>query len=85
MTSPVITGVNGVNLQATLSAASASYESVSPHHPIICSGKLEIDLEAGEFRCPHVGVPLTEDRTRAALDHSIAILLLEIAGTTLGP
>lgn len=68
-----------INLQATLSASSAGVSDVNPHHPITCTSQLEIDIEAGEFRCEHVGVPLREERTVYALQHSVAILLIEEA------
>jgi hypothetical protein len=69
-----------INLQATLSASSAgSGNDVTPHHPITCTGELEVDLEAGEFRCPHAGVPLADERAVYCLQHSVAILLIEMA------
>jgi predicted RNA-binding Zn-ribbon protein involved in translation (DUF1610 family) len=68
-----------INLQATLSASSAGLEVVQPHHPITCSGELEYDFEAGEFRCPHAGVPMSDVRTRHCLDHSVALLIIELA------
>lgn len=73
----------GINLQATLSASSAcsSDELIKgiPHHPITCTTELEVDFEAGEFRCQHAGVPLGELRTQYCVDHSIALLLIELA------
>lgn len=76
-----LTHVEGkLNLQATLSASSAlTAESPQPHHPITCTSNLEMDFEAGEFRCDHAGVPLTDLRTRYCVDHSVAILLIEEA------
>lgn len=68
-----------INLQATLSASSAGAGSWEPHHPITCTGELEFDTEAGEFRCPHLGVPIGEERTVYALQHSMAILIIELA------
>ena len=74
-----------INLQATLSASSAVSEApVQPHHPITCTGALEIDFEAGEFRCPHAGVPLHDERTGYCIDHSIALLIIEEAMRTYG-
>ncbi|HET7110219.1 MAG TPA: hypothetical protein VFI41_05065 [Gemmatimonadales bacterium] len=87
-----LTNVNGaINLQATLSASSAGSEGapIAPHHPITRAGELEWDFEAGEFRCPHAGVPVNEQRTSHCLDHSIALLLIEEAvkafGSRIGP
>lgn len=70
-----------INLQATLSASSAGTEQgrYDPHHPITCAGELELDFEAGEFRCPHAGVPVNEERTTYCLQHSIALLIIELA------
>ena len=81
-----LNNVNGaINLQATLSASSAITESsVAPHHPITCTGDLEVDFEAGEFRCPHAGVPLTDQRTGYCIDHSIALLIIECAVAKFG-
>lgn len=75
----------GINLQATLSASSAmGGEVVNPHHPITCTSPLEVDFEAGEFRCQHAGVPLGELRTQYCVDHSIALLLIELAVAEFG-
>lgn len=75
-----LTNVGGaINLQATLSASSAGTGDTNPHHPITCTGELEVDIEAGEFRCPHIGVPLSEERTVYCLQHTIALLLIERA------
>lgn len=72
-----LTGVNGtINLQATLSAASPTLDVPKPHHPITCHDELELDDDG--FRCPHAGVPADDERTQSCLDHSIAILLIEL-------
>jgi hypothetical protein len=75
-----------INLQATLSASSAGRESaeVSPHHPICCTGELELDLEDRAFRCQHAVVPLAEQRTVMCLQHSVAILIIEEAVARFG-
>lgn len=72
-----------VNLQATISAStSATYEEVDivrPHHPITCcNGGLYFDYE-GEMSCDHAKAPPNNPRTQSALNHSLAILLLELA------
>ena len=68
-----------INLQATLSSSSSGLgDPVAPHHPITCSAST---LELGEdnsLACEHVRVPPGEPRTQACLDHSVAILLLEV-------
>ena len=81
MTLPILRNAGGaINLQATLSASSAGTDmKVEPHHPITCAGELELDIEAGEFRCPHSGVPTAEERTTFCLQHSIALLIIELA------
>lgn len=75
-----------VNLQATLSASSAGTESadVRPHHPITCTEELALDIGAGEFRCPHCAVKVDEERTVYCVQHSIALLLIELAVAELG-
>ena len=70
-----------VNLQATVSAATAGqaeYESVLPHHPITCTAGLFFDDE-GELYCDHAKAPKGNKRTQACLNHSMAILLVELA------
>lgn len=70
-----------VNLQATVSAATAGqsdYESVLPHHPITCTAGLFFD-EEGELYCDHAKAPKGNKRTQASLNHSMAILIVELA------
>lgn len=67
-----------INLQATISAASAMTESVESHHPITCTSRLYLH-EDGRFECEHTVVPPGDIRTGFAVDHSIAILLIECA------
>lgn len=70
-----------VNLQATISAATSGTEgqvTVLPHHPISCTEGLYFDHE-GELYCDHSKAPLGDKRTQAALNHSMAILLVELA------
>lgn len=72
-------GVQGINLQATLSASSAGgTECPRPHHPITCATDLRYE-EDGSFGCEHTTVPPTDSRLRDVLQHSVAILLLEVA------
>lgn len=73
---------NGVvNLQATLSAASASLggaPNYQPHHPICCQTTLRLE-EDNSFSCEHLTVPPDDPRTRSVIDHTIAMLLIELA------
>lgn len=78
---PVMPGTNYLNLQTTISSMSVTNEVVSPHHPVTCPGPLYVDDDS--FYCDHAKVSLDEERTRAAIIHSIAILMFEIAGETL--
>lgn len=73
-----------INLQATLSSSSStnSLEAVIPHHPVTCPGELALDVD-GTFRCPHATASPDNHRTQHCIDHSIALLLIEIAVTTL--
>ena len=70
-----------LNLQATLSASSATgpWETfVTPHHPITCAGELHYDSD-GCFRCEHATAPPGDVRTQFCLDHSVALLLIELS------
>lgn len=73
-----------INLQATLSASSAQppdIEAVLPHHPITCDGELRLDSN-GAMSCEHGATPAGDRRTKACIDHSVALLLIEL-GTEL--
>ena len=70
-----------VNLQATLAASSATgtWEPfILPHHPITCTGSLTYD-DDGSFSCEHSSVPPGDLRTQYCVDHSIALLLIELS------
>lgn len=71
-----------VVLQSTLSLMSAESNGpvVLPHHPINCIGELAYDGET--FSCPHAKV-VDDARTKSAVRHSIAMLILQIADQTL--
>jgi hypothetical protein len=80
-----LTNTTGINLQATLSASSSGTisEVVGHHHPITCtSGELELDEDG--LRCPHASVPADDPRTQECVDHSVAILLIEVAVARFG-
>ena len=70
-----------MNLQATLSAASATgpWETfVVPHHPITCTGHLRYETD-GTFSCEHSSAPPDDIRTQFCLDHTVALLLIELS------
>ena len=68
-----------VGLQATLAASSQTAEIVSPHHPITCvNGELRYE-EDGTFSCEHATVPPEDRRTQYVVQHSIALLILQLA------
>ena len=69
-----------LNLQATLSLSSVAGPEeplVKPHHPITCSSSLRYE-EDGTFSCHHATVPPGDVRTQSCLDHTVALLLLEL-------
>lgn len=69
-----------ISLQATLAAVSATSAEpvVSPHHPITCSSDLRLE-DTGRLSCEHTSVPPGDLRTQYCLDHSLALLLLELS------
>jgi hypothetical protein len=71
-----------MNLQATLSSASATTNDQTPvarpHHPITCSSHLRLEPD-GSFMCDHASVPADDQRTRFCVNHSLALLLIELA------
>lgn len=68
----------GVNLQAQLSAASVTAEVYKPHHPITCASDLRYE-EDGTLACEHIAVGPNDRRTQYCLDHSIALLMMQLA------
>ena len=68
-----------MNLQANLSAMTSMGPHVYvPHHPITCTlGELFFH-EDGRFECEHAEAPPGDERTQAALDSTVAILLFEM-------
>lgn len=70
---------SNINLQATLSAASATPPPAPlPHHPITCQSELRYE-DDGAFACEHATVPPGDTRTQACITHSIAMLIIELA------
>jgi hypothetical protein len=73
-------GRDGVNMQATLAAASAGStgsEAVLPHHPITCPTSLRFESD-GQFACAHAAAPPGDERTQLCIDDSVAMLLIEL-------
>ena len=78
MNHAVIVPGGGLKLQATLSSSSSGTgEVLAPHHPITCSSSLRFE-EDGTFACGHAAVPPGDIRTQSCLDHTVALLLLEL-------
>ena len=52
---------------------------VTPHHPLVCmDGKLYLE-EDNTFHCEHASVGPDDYRTKRAIIHSIACLIIEEA------
>jgi hypothetical protein len=69
--------LSGATLQSALAGASATGDPTpAPHHPITCPGPLTYD-ELGRLGCEHVTVGPDDARTQHALDHTIALLVLQ--------
>jgi hypothetical protein len=70
-----------LNLQATLSLSSTTSGPdepvIKPHHPITCASSLRYE-EDGTFACGHASVPPGDYRTQSCLDHTVALLLMEL-------
>lgn len=71
-------GDGTVNLQATLSSSSSGTGDTVPHHPITCPGDLRLESD-GHFSCEHSTVPPGDVRTQLCIDHSVALLLIELS------
>lgn len=72
-----------INLQATLSASTATAANVvEPHHPITCTSQLAL-YEDGRFVCEHAEAPPGDFRTQDCLNHTVALLLIEVAVASL--
>lgn len=75
----VIVPGGGLNLQATLSASSTGTdEAVAPHHPITCTGSLRLE-DDNRLCCDHSSAPPDDLRTQYCIDHSVALLLIELS------
>lgn len=73
-----------INLQATLSASSASsvHPVIQPHHPITCPGQLAL-YEDGSLACDHARTDPGDPRVHDCLNHSVALLIVELASQQL--
>lgn len=74
-------GMSGSQLQSAISSASSGIGELPPgvlHHPISCTDKLYYD-EEGALSCEHFEVPPNDQRTKACLIHSVALMLIEEA------
>ena len=82
MTANVLFGQSRqMNLQSTLSSCSATADEaavIRPHHPITCISELRLEPD-GSLLCDHAAAPADDQRTRSCLNHSLALLLLELA------
>jgi hypothetical protein len=69
-----------LNLQSTLSASSASnaFGHPPPHHPITCQSQIALH-EDNSLECDHTRTEPKDLRTQTCIDHSIALLLIELA------
>lgn len=67
-------------LQAVLSSCSGGHENPFPHHPITCAASPTLRFhEDGSLACEHITTKADDARTRECLNHSVAILLMELA------
>lgn len=69
---------SSINLQATLSAATAMGTPTFPHHPITCANGILVLHEDGAMECDHSRTPADDERTQDAIQASVAILLFEL-------
>ena len=71
-----------INLQATLSTSSVPGNEeatmVRPHHPITCASTLRLEGD-GSLTCEHAAAPRDDQRTLVCVNHSLALLLMELA------
>lgn len=69
-------------LQAVLAISSSGASYSTPHHPITCDNDARLWLEEdGSLRCPHTVVPPDDPRTIACINHSIALLIMELSAS----
>lgn len=67
-------------LQAVLATSSQGSEGPQPHHPIACGFDNRLWMEEdGSLRCPHTTAAPDDQRTIACLNHSVALLMMELA------
>ena len=80
MTNVIFGRKQELNLQATLSSSSVTDAEpvVRPHHPITCASDLRLE-DDGSLACEHAEAPGDDARTRFCVNHSLALLLMELA------
>ena len=69
---------SSMNLQATLSAASAMNEPYMPHHPITCANGPLLLHEDGSLECDHIRTSTGDQRTQDCVQATVAIMLFEL-------
>lgn len=75
-------GSGGISFQATCNAVSMTQSDelpILPHHPLSCAGTILRYHEDGTMECEHAVTWPNDPRGRKAVDHSLAVLLIEIA------
>ena len=71
--------MTAISLQQTIGHGTAGVGGqYQPHHPSLCNGRLALH-EDGTLECDHLSVPADDLRTQCCVNHSVAILLLELA------
>jgi hypothetical protein len=76
-----MTVMTGDMTQRTIAGATGGGEAIGyrPHHPIACM-EGELGLHANmTLVCPHVHTKPHDRRTQAAVNHSVALLICELA------
>lgn len=73
-----------IALQSVLSQGSADLSLVGKligtHHPITCNSVIGLE-EDGTMTCDHSSAPPDNPRNQAIIDATIAILIIEMAGS----
>lgn len=75
-------GNASTQLQSTISSATSGVGELPPgvhHHPISCATTTLRYEEDESFSCEHFEVPPGDHRTKASVNHSIALLIIEKA------
>jgi len=79
---PAVAGNTGTQLYSLIVSSTAGCGvPVFPHHPLVCDG---MGLTEEGLACPHAKVPMDDERLQAALDMSVAAMIMEGAFTFKG-